>query len=165
MAEADLVSIRRASGTSCWGRRRTNCGVPSRTPVLALVHLALLAAVSAAVSLWTLIDGSVGVGAAIVTITSVALLPVTYNNAVRNVGEWRLAIRALVNTGRLPVAKAVGLRLPATFQEERDLWDAYIGLVAYGPRHVFLRTLNRHRASEPLDDRDGPTIRTAPVAR
>ena len=78
---------------------------------------------------------------------SFALVPLSYRQAVRNVGEWRLAIRALVNLGRLPLAKALGLRLPATFEDERELWETYTGLVAHGSHPSYLTVLNRHRAT------------------
>jgi hypothetical protein len=128
-----------------------------------LVHLVLLATVSACVTVWSATTGSISIGSAIVTAVSLILVKATYNQAVSNVGEWRLAIRALVNTGRLPLAQALGLRLPPTFEEERVLWDSYVGLIAHGPHPSYLRFLNRYRV-ETLDENEDVVTNLAATA-
>jgi hypothetical protein len=45
-----------------------------------------------------------------------------YEMAVRNTDDWAAAVRALVNLGRHPLAEAMGLRIPDTFEAERDMW-------------------------------------------
>jgi hypothetical protein len=117
--------------------------------ISALVHLAVLAAASLAVVAWAAATGDTAVGSLLVAIVSLSLMPAAYSQAVHNVGEWRLAIRALVNTGRLPLADALGVRLPATFEQERELWTTYVGLVAHGPRRSYLRVLNHYRVVAP----------------
>jgi hypothetical protein len=114
--------------------------------ISAFVHLLLLAGVASAVAGWAAVRGSLAGGSIIVAVVSAALVPATYGQAVRNVGEWRLAIRALVNVGRVPLANALGLRLPDTFEEERELWNLYVALVAHGPQRMELPRLNRYRA-------------------
>jgi hypothetical protein len=116
--------------------------------ISALVHLALLGTVSAVVAVWTASVGSPGVRSVIVAAVSIALIPTAYTQAVQNVGEWRLAVQALVNVGRLPLAGALGLRLPPTFERERELWNSYVGLVAHGPHGEYLRFLNRFRVRQ-----------------
>jgi hypothetical protein len=116
--------------------------------ISALVHLALLGTVSAVVAVWTAGVGSPGVRSVIVAAVSIALIPTAYTQAVQNVGEWRLAVQALVNVGRLPLAGALGLRLPPTFERERELWNSYVGLVAHGPNGEYLRFLNRYRVRQ-----------------
>lgn len=49
--------------------------------------------------------------------------------AVHSVDAWSYAVQALVNLGRVKLAKTLGLRLPDTLEDERDMW----GLVT---RHV-----------------------------
>lgn len=123
--------------------------------ISAVAHLAFLATVSAFVAIWAAVAHGSWIASAAAAVVSVALLPLTYGQAVSNVGEWRLAIRALVNTGRVPLADGLGLRLPNTFQEERELWTKYVGLVAHGPHDTYLRFLNRYRVRSPSGDGEG----------
>ncbi|WP_426502399.1 hypothetical protein ACPPVO_32710 [Dactylosporangium sp. McL0621] len=45
-----------------------------------------------------------------------------YRLAVVTTDEWAAAVRAMVNVGRAPFAAALGLTLPATLDEEREMW-------------------------------------------
>jgi hypothetical protein len=110
----------------------------------AIAHLTLLATVSAGVAI---VSG--GLGSALVAVVSLSLIPVAYNGAVLNVGESRAAVQAVVNTGRFKLPVALGLRLPSSFADERELWTAYRSLVAYGD-HDELLDENRasHRMAE-----------------
>ncbi|MEU3566805.1 hypothetical protein AB0E96_00015 [Kitasatospora sp. NPDC036755] len=57
-------------------------------------------------------------------IVALLLTPVWYRCAVSATDSWASAVRALVNTGRKPLAEALGLVLPATLDEERAMWTA-----------------------------------------
>lgn len=50
------------------------------------------------------------------------LIPVWYRAAVAATDEWAAAVRALVNTGRKPLADALGLVLPQDLGKEREMW-------------------------------------------
>ncbi|MFJ9415885.1 hypothetical protein ACIRPT_17150 [Streptomyces sp. NPDC101227] len=52
----------------------------------------------------------------------VALLPLWYRCAVNATDEWAAAVRALVNTGRKPLAEALGVVLPHRLADERRMW-------------------------------------------
>ena len=52
-----------------------------------------------------------------------------YRMAVLTTDEWGAAVRALVNHGRIPVAKAFGLSVPADLVAERLMWRAINTLV------------------------------------
>lgn len=107
-----------------------------------VAHLALLAVVSFALAPLAQSPLAVlGVAAA-----AAALAPVAYAQAVRNVGEWRWAVQALVNTSRPALAKALALSLPATYEEEHALWTCVSGLVHHGAHGEYLQVLNRRRA-------------------
>jgi len=109
--------------------------------ISALVHLALLAIVSVGVGLLSLRPTSLVVAA-----VSGILMPIAYRQAVRNVAEYRSAVQALINTGRLPLAKSLGLVLPDTFGEERRVWETYAGVVHYRGQ-AELRWLDDYRMS------------------
>ncbi|AXK34741.1 hypothetical protein DVA86_20890 [Streptomyces armeniacus] len=51
-----------------------------------------------------------------------ALIPVWYRCAVTSTDEWAAAVRALVNTGRRPLADSLGLVLPQDLAREREMW-------------------------------------------
>jgi hypothetical protein len=107
----------------------------------AMVHLLLLVVISTPIAF-----ASQGIGSICVSIISLALLPLAYHEAVRNVEEWRSAVQALVNVGRSTLPAALGLRTPMTFQQERRLWNSYCGVVVYGADEGYLRYLNTRRA-------------------
>jgi hypothetical protein len=76
---------------------------------------------------------------------AVALTPLAYNAAVRNVVEWRSSVQALVNIGRRDLALRLGLKLPGTFSEERAMWERATDFVNYGNVDDYLRFLNGYR--------------------
>jgi hypothetical protein len=108
--------------------------------VSAITHLALLVLVASAVALWSqhLVPAAVAVVAA-------CLIPGAYGQAVVNVAGWRASMRALVNLGRVPLADALGLRLPRTFGAERVMWENFVDFVHYGPEQAYLRVLDSNR--------------------
>jgi hypothetical protein len=53
----------------------------------------------------------------------VVLAPLWYRLAVEATDEWAAAFRGLVDTGRKPLAEALGLALPATLEQEREMWE------------------------------------------
>jgi hypothetical protein len=64
--------------------------------------------------------------------------------AVRATRDWGFVARAIVNVGRLKLAESLGLELPPSLQQERDMW----GLVthyAYFCTPQEGRELNKYR--------------------
>ena len=63
------------------------------------------------------------------------LMPGWYRLALSTTDDWALAVRALVNLGRKPVAEGVGLCLPKELEREREMWRRYSRLVrqSYSP--------------------------------
>ena len=111
-----------------------------------VAHLALLSAVS-------LVAAPAADRPAVpVAVAAVAALlaPAAYLQAVRNVGEWRYAVQALVNMSRPALAHALALRLPVSHASEYEMWQGFAGLVHHGPRDAYLRVL------DPLRVRDAP---------
>jgi hypothetical protein len=94
-----------------------------------LLYGQLLVAVTALASLgaphphyWTLL-----VTAAVL----VALTLVWYRLAWVNTDDWALAVRALVDLGRKPLAENLGLRLPRELDREREMWLRYCQMVLW----------------------------------
>ena len=147
MAFRGSVLTHRSCGTSCKRLpRRTSARCRRRAPsvdffVAAIVHYALLGLVAGIVAV---ITG--GVGSALVAAGCVVLVPVSYRAAVSNVGEWRAAVQALVNLGRVTLPDAIGLRQELSFEAERRMWEGYAGIVTYGTEGFDLGYLNSRRA-------------------
>jgi hypothetical protein len=84
----------------------------------------------------------------------------SYLAAIRATDGWSSAVRAMVDLGRVPLAKALDLQLPRTLEEERKMW-LRVGWVlgfAYDPRGVTALDPYRVRAAEPtVDEPDPPT--------
>jgi hypothetical protein len=59
----------------------------------------------------------------------------SYYAAVKATNAWASAVRAMVDTGRIPLAKALGLQIPAKLAEERDMWQrvGWLMSFAYDP--------------------------------
>jgi hypothetical protein len=59
------------------------------------------------------------------------LTPIWYQLAWRTTDDWALAVQALVDLGRKPLAENVGLRLPRELDREREMWSQYSQMVLY----------------------------------
>jgi hypothetical protein len=126
--------------------------------VSSVAHLCLLAAVSATTAVAT---GSLA--ALIVAIVASVLVPAAYQNAVRNVGEWRWTVQALINVGRVRLPAELGLQMPRTFADEKRMWWAWTSLVTYGPRDAYLRVLDLVRSRETDGARNSRSTSTDPA--
>ncbi|MFI1645539.1 hypothetical protein ACH4XT_01125 [Streptomyces avidinii] len=76
------------------------------------------------------------------------LIPVWYRAAVSATDEWSAAVRALVNTGRKPLAESLGLHLPGHVAAEREMWTL-VSKVSRLPHHERAAELDPFRAKPP----------------
>ncbi|MET9378591.1 hypothetical protein ABZX98_31400 [Streptomyces sp. NPDC002992] len=76
------------------------------------------------------------------------LMPVWYRAAVSATDEWSAAVRALVNTGRKPLAESLGLLLPGELAREREMW-ALVSKMSRLPHHERAAGLDPFRATPP----------------
>jgi len=75
-----------------------------------------------------------------------ALCLIWYRAAVAATDEWAAAVRALVNLGRHPLAQAMGLDLPQSIEEEREMWRM-VSRMSRTRFHDRAAALNRFRSS------------------
>jgi hypothetical protein len=59
------------------------------------------------------------------------LVPFWYRSAVTSTSYLQVVVRALVHIGRKHVANSLGLRIPATIEEEREMWSLAAAFVFY----------------------------------
>ncbi|MER7540104.1 hypothetical protein ABTX77_35790 [Streptomyces sp. NPDC097704] len=76
------------------------------------------------------------------------LIPVWYRAAVSATDEWSAAVRALVNTGRKPLAGSLGLLLPGELAGEREMW-ALVSKMSRLPHHERAAGLDVFREKPP----------------
>jgi hypothetical protein len=123
----------------------------ARAPVNFSVSMLYLSLATAAVCATTLIvTGWVG-SVAIVGGLALVLTPAWYRLAVVNTRYLSAVVQAMVNTGRVDLAKKLGLTLPRKLEDERDMWERVFWFVyePFDPRYV--ADLNSYR-SNPADD-------------
>lgn len=82
-------------------------------------------------------------------IIAVITVPLWYGLAVVSTSNWQTAVQAVVNLGRVPLASALGLRLPATLKEERSMWEQVNYLVGFPYDEQRAADINLFRISAP----------------
>lgn len=75
--------------------------------------------------------------------------PLWYRAAISRCGYWDSAIRALVNLGRVPLATALGLTLPKSIEEERQMWTLMAQLAFYPYDSAWAVQLDEFRSGAP----------------
>lgn len=89
----------------------------------------------------------------LLAIGSIAVAPVAYRGAVRNMKDWANSVRALVNLGRLKVADSLGLLMPWRIEDEITMWRAMSAFAHYRDP-AWRPWLNTFRKGSPdIDDR------------
>jgi hypothetical protein len=63
--------------------------------------------------------------ASVIILIAVAVIPISYHLAVRNVLDWSQSVKAMINVGRVNLAAALNLQLPRTLEDEREMWSAH----------------------------------------
>jgi hypothetical protein len=77
-----------------------------------------------------------------------------YRAAVVATDAWASAVKGMVDLARLPLADALGLRVPDTLEEERQMWLKVGWFVGYGFSNAASTDLDRYRRTIDKDDRD-----------
>ncbi|HML08667.1 MAG TPA: hypothetical protein VK430_11135 [Xanthobacteraceae bacterium] len=85
---------------------------------------------------------------AIAVVIPLAIAAYSYRMANVASTYWSATVKALVNIGRKPLAQSLGLDLPATLAEEREMWESVVGYIFYGPTggSGYGRDLDKFRA-------------------
>jgi hypothetical protein len=89
--------------------------------------------------------------------------PIWYRLAIVMTDDWGLAVRALVNAGRMPLAGALGLKLPRELAREREMWQRYSGFVRTPFQDDRAALLDEFRTDQPSGSSDGSALDASPV--
>lgn len=121
----------------------------ARAPVnfsVSMMYLsALLGIVCIAVGLST--AGS-AIAAIAVGILSILSVPAWYRLAVLNTRYLSSVVQAVVNVGRVELAKKMGLSVPRKLQDERDMWERTFWFVQERFDEKYASDLNSYRLEE-----------------
>jgi hypothetical protein len=103
---------------------------------VALFYLSLVFSLTCAAVVFTTQHraGTPRLGIGITGGVSLILLPIWYRLAVLNTRGLRSASQAMVYTGRTALASMLGLTMPTTIKEERDMWLLVSQMANYGYR-------------------------------
>jgi hypothetical protein len=82
----------------------------------------------------------------VIGVLSVAAAPGWYLLAVQACSYWSGCVQALVNLGRVPLAKSLGLTLPASLSEEREMWLTVTDFANAPYKDARTGRLNQYRA-------------------
>jgi hypothetical protein len=86
-----------------------------------LLYMLILLLISGAATM-----SAYGISAKLVTLSVIAVVSTIfcYRAAVTATDIWAAAVRAMIDVGRIPLSKALGLTVPATLERERAMWEA-----------------------------------------
>lgn len=86
-----------------------------------------------------------------------------YPAAVLATDAWASAVKAMVDLGRVPLAKQLGLRMPDTLAEEREMWQQVGWFLGYQFNAVAVANLDRYRAMADDEEGDSEESRDGPA--
>jgi hypothetical protein len=125
----------------------------ARSPInfsVSMIYLsALLGVACLAVNLG--LSGS-SIAPTVVGVISLLLVPVWYKLAVLNTRYLRSVQQAIVNIGRVELAKKMGLTIPRKLQDEREMWEQLFWFVDERFDEEYVSGLDSYRLEEKEDD-------------
>ena len=95
-----------------------------------------------------LVGPTIDAGFLVIGLVALGLAYAWYRSAVSSTSYWDSTVRALVNLGRVPLAAALGLRLPATIDQERKMWALVVRFAYYGFEEGSAVRLDEFRAKD-----------------
>lgn len=125
----------------------------ARAPInfsVSMIYLsALLGAACLAVNFG--LAGS-SIATTVVGLISLLLVPAWYKLAVLNTRYLSSVVQAIVNIGRVELAKKMGLTIPQKLQDERDMWERVFWFVDEPFDEEYASDLNSYRLEKEEDD-------------
>lgn len=96
--------------------------------------------------------GGSSIGPIAVGVISLLLVPAWYRLAVLNTRYLNSVVQAIVNVGRVELAKKMGLTIPWKLQDEREMWERIFWFVDERFDERYMSDLNSYRSGKKEDD-------------
>jgi hypothetical protein len=119
-----------------------------------LLYMLILLAMTAVAAMFTPSPDWFRLG--IATVLGVAGAVGSYYAAVKATDAWSSSVKAMVDIGRIPLAKALGLEIPAKLAEERDMWERVDWLLGFAYKPEAGTELDSYRQSSHTDSDERP---------
>lgn len=118
-----------------------------------LLYMSMLLGLSAVAALFTPSPDwlALGVAAGLGGVGAVG----SYYAAVRATDAWASSVKAMVDVGRIPLAGALGLEVPAKLAEERDMWQRVNWLLGFAYEPEAGTELDPYRRPPNTNTKDG----------
>lgn len=124
----------------------------ARTPVNFSVSMTYLSGLVGVVCLILGFTTSASVASIAVGAVSMLLVPAWYRLAVLNTRYLNSVIQAIVNVGRVDLAKKMGLSIPRKLDDERDMWERTFWFVDEHFDQKYSSDLNTYRLERKEDE-------------
>jgi hypothetical protein len=118
-----------------------------------VLYLLLVLTLTAVIALFTPSPHWVGLGTAAVLGGAGAVG--SYYAAVRATDAWASSVKAMVDVGRVPLAKQLGLQIPAKLAEEREMWQRLVWLLGFAYNADAATEIDRYRLAPNTESEDG----------
>jgi hypothetical protein len=118
-----------------------------------LLYMLILLAITAVAAMFTSSPDWPRLG--IATALGVAGAVGSYYAAVKATDAWSSSVKAMVDIGRIPLAKSLGLEIPAKLAEERDMWQRVDWLLGFAYKPEAGTELDSYRQSSHTDSEHG----------
>jgi hypothetical protein len=120
----------------------------ARTGVDFFVCMCYMSGLLALAAVVGMITGSGSlIGPVLVATAGVVVSIGCYRASIMATDVWAAAVRAMVDLGRVPLARSVGLNLPESLEEERAMWQDLGWLTAFPYRQEVAKQIDRWRTS------------------
>jgi hypothetical protein len=125
----------------------------ARSPInfsVSMMYLSVLLGVACLAVSFGLAGSSIA--PTVVGVISLLLVPAWYRLAVLNTRYLSSVVQAIVNIGRIELAKKMGLIIPRKLQDEREMWERTFWFVDERFDEKYASDLNSYRSEKKEDD-------------
>jgi hypothetical protein len=128
----------------------------ARTPINFSVSMMFLSAGMVVLTALTIAANRASPALVTVALVSLVAVPVWYQLAVISTRYLGSVVQAMVNLGRVELAKSMGLTIPPKLEDEREMWKRLFWFVYEPFDEQYLSDLNSYRSIADGNAKNGP---------
>lgn len=119
--------------------------IEADTLVCGIYAMTALSCASIAGGAWQAVNGTGDAKLWITSAVSMLVVRVLYRRLLNSVEGWASLVETLVNEARDPLREKYGLRVPASPEDEKRMWQALTANRSYGPHEGLYEELARYK--------------------